>query len=167
MVHRSRTRRVLKWAGVLVCVATLSAYGVGPFFAVDESHLWWIDLHDGNVDVGFNRARMWGHYYWFPLGKGYFQVGGKQISLPNLEYGSLVSWNAYLPLWLLLLVAAVATFILFWLDRRRIPPGHCQTCAYNLTGNVSGRCPECGTAVKHDRAPYSGGADDHGARAQP
>lgn len=26
----------------------------------------------------------------------------------------------------------------------RYPHGHCQTCGYNLTGNVSGRCPECG-----------------------
>ncbi len=27
------------------------------------------------------------------------------------------------------------------------PAGHCQTCGYNLTGNVSGICPECGEAV--------------------
>lgn len=25
------------------------------------------------------------------------------------------------------------------------PPGHCQSCGYDLTGNVSGVCPECGT----------------------
>ncbi|UCG15461.1 MAG: hypothetical protein JSV19_09200 [Phycisphaerales bacterium] len=24
------------------------------------------------------------------------------------------------------------------------PRGHCQSCGYNLTGNVSGVCPECG-----------------------
>lgn len=27
------------------------------------------------------------------------------------------------------------------------PPGHCQSCGYNLTGNVSGMCPECGEAL--------------------
>lgn len=27
-------------------------------------------------------------------------------------------------------------------------PGHCQNCGYDLTGNVSGVCPECGTAVE-------------------
>ena len=27
------------------------------------------------------------------------------------------------------------------------PPGHCQKCGYDLTGNVSGVCPECGTEV--------------------
>ena len=26
---------------------------------------------------------------------------------------------------------------------------HCQRCGYNLTGNVSGRCPECGAATGH------------------
>ncbi len=25
-----------------------------------------------------------------------------------------------------------------------LPPRHCRNCGYNLTGNVSGRCPECG-----------------------
>lgn len=30
------------------------------------------------------------------------------------------------------------------LRRRR---NQCETCAYDLTGNVSGRCPECGTVL--------------------
>jgi hypothetical protein len=29
------------------------------------------------------------------------------------------------------------------------PPGTCPQCGYNLTGNVTGRCPECGTCVRH------------------
>jgi hypothetical protein len=28
----------------------------------------------------------------------------------------------------------------------------CRRCAYNLTGNVSGKCPECGTAVESQAA---------------
>lgn len=34
--------------------------------------------------------------------------------------------------------------------RRRLwpPPGVCARCGYDLTGNVSGRCPECGTPIK-------------------
>jgi len=31
------------------------------------------------------------------------------------------------------------------------PPGRCQTCGYDLTGNVSGRCPECGAPVPDTR----------------
>lgn len=33
-----------------------------------------------------------------------------------------------------------------WL-RSPYPFGHCRTCGYNLTGNVSGVCPECGKTV--------------------
>lgn len=28
--------------------------------------------------------------------------------------------------------------------------GYCQSCGYNLYGNVSGICPECGTPTLHD-----------------
>ncbi len=30
----------------------------------------------------------------------------------------------------------------------RFPLGHCQKCGYDLTGNASGRCPECGQQVR-------------------
>jgi hypothetical protein len=30
---------------------------------------------------------------------------------------------------------------------RLLSPNLCRQCSYNLTGNVSGRCPECGTAI--------------------
>lgn len=34
-----------------------------------------------------------------------------------------------------------------WQTRRRPPSGHCASCGYDLTGNVSGRCPECGREI--------------------
>ena len=34
-----------------------------------------------------------------------------------------------------------------WLRRSTGKTGHCQSCGYSLTGNTSGVCPECGTAV--------------------
>ncbi len=36
-------------------------------------------------------------------------------------------------------------------QRERLRKGHCPSCDYDLTANVSGRCPECGEAV-HARA---------------
>ena len=29
-----------------------------------------------------------------------------------------------------------------------VMPGNCKHCDYNLTGNTSGRCPECGNVIK-------------------
>jgi hypothetical protein len=47
------------------------------------------------------------------------------------------------------LLALMSTILpLIWLRaRRRVLPGHCAACRYDLTGNTSGRCPECGAAV--------------------
>jgi hypothetical protein len=50
------------------------------------------------------------------------------------------------PFSLVLLLFAVSTAYLFWRDRR-YPRAHCQSCGYDLTGNTSGVCPECGQAV--------------------
>ncbi len=57
-------------------------------------------------------------------------------------------WSAYAfpELVVNIVLVSIATFL-----RRRYypiyPPGHCQRCGYNLTGNVSGVCPECGEKI--------------------
>lgn len=33
---------------------------------------------------------------------------------------------------------------------RRLNPMLCRECGYNLTGNISGRCPECGTELPRE-----------------
>jgi hypothetical protein len=44
-----------------------------------------------------------------------------------------------------LLVIALVALLKWW---RRPRPGLCPTCRYNLTGNTSGVCPECGTKIQ-------------------
>jgi hypothetical protein len=53
-------------------------------------------------------------------------------------------WFVVLPIWLPFILVTLPTAFLFYLDRRRIPPHCCQKCGYDLTGNTSGTCPECG-----------------------
>ncbi|MEW6251191.1 MAG: hypothetical protein AB1716_11125 [Planctomycetota bacterium] len=57
-------------------------------------------------------------------------------------------WELVLPLWNLALLTAAPGLLLLWRHRRRRVPGFCRKCGYNLTGNVSGRCPECGCATE-------------------
>jgi hypothetical protein len=57
-----------------------------------------------------------------------------------------------LPLWIPALMAALCAGLLVWLERRRLPPQCCQACGYDLTGNASGTCPECGSIVAPQRS---------------
>jgi hypothetical protein len=56
-------------------------------------------------------------------------------------------WYAAMPLRLPALAFA-ATTLLLWRMSRPQPPGFCVQCRYDLRGNVSGRCPECGRATE-------------------
>ena len=60
------------------------------------------------------------------------------------EFSWIPLLSLAIPLWIPALLAGIPTFVL-WRRHRRIPPGHCQACRYDLTGNTSGVCPECGT----------------------
>jgi predicted RNA-binding Zn-ribbon protein involved in translation (DUF1610 family) len=56
-----------------------------------------------------------------------------------LAAGPLLSW------FFLSVVVAVSATV--W---RRKPPNVCESCAYDITGNESGTCPECGQEIQRD-----------------
>ena len=65
--------------------------------------------------------------------------------------GNRIGVNMTLPLWMPLTLFGLPLNILLargpirrWRRRRR---GLCLTCAYNLEGNTSGTCPECGGKI--------------------
>ncbi len=76
----------------------------------------------------------------------YYYVRPWEMTLLPKLLGSQGSYFLVIPLWIPALLAGVSTFIL-WRRSRRVPPGHCKACRYDLTGNVSGVCPECGTSA--------------------
>ena len=59
-------------------------------------------------------------------------------------------WQLIFPAWSLLVVTSIPPGLLLALAlarRRRKQRGLCATCGYDLRGNTSGVCPECGTPV--------------------
>ena len=96
---------------------------------------------------------LWGDGLW----PGYTLFGFGVLAGESYWNGHqrLAVWHkaVALPWWFLLLLpaAAPAEQLRRWLwsnrrSERRRRGGLCLMCGYNLTGNVSGVCPECGTA---------------------
>lgn len=48
-------------------------------------------------------------------------------------------------IWLFISIGMIAAGIFVQYKARGPKAGHCLKCGYNLTGNVTGVCPECGT----------------------
>ena len=67
---------------------------------------------------------------------------GPEISHP---YPSIL--RLVIPLWIPFVLVGVPTGFLWWTDRRRISCHCCRKCGYDLTGNMSGICPECGNSA--------------------
>ena len=57
--------------------------------------------------------------------------------------------------WIVALILAILPTIWFIRFRRRIRPGHCKKCGYDLRGSI-GSCPECGTLIKAPREAPTG-----------
>lgn len=60
-----------------------------------------------------------------------------------------------LKLWKPLAIIVVTTAVLWLRDRFRYRVGSCQNCGYNLKGNISGVCSECGTPTGGHDPPTS------------
>lgn len=67
------------------------------------------------------------------------QRGMRSALIPKYHYGGL-----WIPLWLPLVLVAGLTGRAGRLAR---PKGCCRRCGYELTGNTTGLCPECGAAA--------------------
>ena len=69
----------------------------------------------------------------------------------NLDYHPMPPhFVLTIPIWLIVMPFAVVLGLLsipWWRRLRRRWRGCCLDCGYDLTGNVSGACPECGADV--------------------
>lgn len=95
------------------------------------------------------------HHQSVPANRGIVRPGATyHVSWrPGATFGEAgpMRLTILLPLWLPTVVFATCP-LLGWLShrrrlRRRHASGRCRMCGYNLTGNLTGVCPECGRPV--------------------
>jgi len=145
-LRRNRVRRVMKWAGLLACILVLIAWVSSVFVS-------YVPYSNRRVVVGFSRggiaytkvtnqqaARPPRHFYWQPKFRGIQWI-------PKINVHIYAGYYSFLPMWCPFLSFTIPTYILWRRDRRH-PKGHCQKCGYDLTGNESGICPECGSKIE-------------------
>ena len=167
----SRLRCILKWAAMIWCIVLLVAWGLSPWTRAVYT---WIDLvltlEGGHVvatriiavpgtepefvtTVAREHGKIRSHFPGPSAGEGFWGwidlwFPGKIEIYRKFDFGKAAFHRVDLPFWLLFIASLLPTAILWW--HRRIPPGHCQACGYNLTGNVSGICPECGMRIEQE-----------------
>lgn len=170
-----RVGRLLCWIGGLVSLSIFLLWLIslrpgGNLYLRGNRHLFSIDngVLTGVVlilpgDPSLHRHHSWGRpllrepefrdvlrlldeFTWNTAPAQYIGLSWPEFSRDVWRNG--VTYGMSLPLWLMLLAVSLPTLFLWRRDRRRIPLGHCKRCRYNLTGNTTGVCPECGQRVR-------------------
>ena len=99
---------------------------------------WFVRLRFGHEPYYFD-TRHSGWWSWF--------------AFDSMNYKSMEWWSLDLPHWFLAFIFAIVPALRFikWRRLRQrlqlISQGRCPACGYDLTGNKTGMCPECGEAT--------------------
>jgi predicted RNA-binding Zn-ribbon protein involved in translation (DUF1610 family) len=151
-IRRHRFCRIAKWSGLFINAALVIAFAASAIQPLGCS----VDLGANTYELGVTHVD---RDFWIMAearsAPGAFIDSWTTDGWPRLpgwsSFGSgsrTVCRRLYVPAWMPLLALVAPTAFVWYLDHRRRPrPGHCPSCNYNLTGNTSGICPECGTAI--------------------
>ena len=117
-------------AGIALClVLWVSSLATGGSFVWLGPH--YVGWSEGRLDYAFDR---------FVLPPPAFDWG---FGWPSVD-----PWAPFfqlrIPFWLLICALAALWYVVL---RERPQPAHLCVCGYDLTGNESGNCPECGQEV--------------------
>jgi hypothetical protein len=91
-----------------------------------------------------------------------FDVIRQAVPLPQSAFGNFVQSDVralVIPLWAIIGVCLIGVVIRGRVICQRIGRAFrhaCLTCGYNLTANISGVCPECGSQIGHKRSGFPG-----------
>ena len=150
----SMLRRFSKWVGLVVCLLLIAAWGFSEWRAFGYQELPFsfgrslMPASDHMVAWRVSRGslllRNGGGFSWETA--YYLVPPSGRAWMPYLEVDDGLFW-ACIPIWIPLVIVGIPT-IQVWRRARRPTPGHCW-CGYDLRGNESGKCPECGRAQDH------------------
>ena len=140
----------MRWGGTLVTMMLLIAYAASGLWTVTYVTEWsgkgGFHLEAGWIAIVWRPPDGSGGYLTNPSGLILRRHGHPFLSCARSQYFVFQYGCVAIPLWLPALVCVIPTGVLWWKDRTR--KGHCRSCGYDLTGNVSGVCPECGLAIE-------------------
>jgi hypothetical protein len=162
MRQRPRLRRVLKWGGTLTCLLIALAFVASMFNMIQ----WTSEFDDYRYcqlgDITFSHGAL---SIWLESGQSTSTLPPEAGRSRGWTFMAILdsqidTWYTYeatttagileislsIPLWMPFVLAFIPTAYLWYRDCPPTP-GHCEKCGYDLTGNESGRCPECGGAV--------------------
>lgn len=135
MARLRRRWRAAKWTGLLLTLSAAGSWLLSQFgyCRVQWQGYGW-DLYHGHIEIH-------GHN---PPPDGFACYSNDDEFFLDFYADT---WMCGLHIRSVIIASAVLTVFAFWLDRRRILPHCCQGCGYDLTGNTSGVCPECGAKI--------------------
>jgi hypothetical protein len=148
MRRPSRMRRWFKWCGLVLSMV------IAIFWVVSLNWVWICNIADTRVPCTFKICNGGLDFYHYRERASSVFVRWhvrRELTRPIWKPGFFLITNAYwgwgihLSFWIPFLFVAIPTAFLFWHDRRIL--GYCLKCDYNLTGNISGVCPECGEKI--------------------
>lgn len=157
MQDRTRLAAFLKRADVLVTLIFLLLFVVSAFWTVGWAHhwtssyeLWGIECSDGCVRLARGDGML------FQDDTGYVREVSGEGTLGLVWMGLCHDGYFYkdvyrVPLWLTWLMLMISIYL--WRRAKTATPRgplDCIHCGYNLAGNTSGICPECGTSIPDD-----------------
>ena len=150
---RTRTRKIIKWtsfSGALILAAVLAL-----------ASNWYVEYYDWTgktkylvafVHTGVVVLTESGNNPTAPRrGKGWRinRANTQSTIWPRIRFkSSLNQFSVWVPLWCPILLLTL-TSALTWRGKKALYPS-CSSCEYDLTGNTSGVCPECGAAIVND-----------------
>ncbi len=143
-----RLRTLTLWTGSLLSLLIVAAFVASGFWFVAVQAptpygpcLW---LTPGSVTIVLDAPM---NEWVFVEHKVYVEPEARLWLWTSLKSLAAGSRFVELPLYAVFAAVAIPTLLVWRFGPKPVKPGHCG-CGYDLTGNTSGVCPECGTAAR-------------------